>query len=407
MGAQDEGKVPVKKDTAGSAGQQSGEPLVFKLEEPAAPSPPTEEPLEFALDPVPDDKENFIPEPASDFSFADSPSAPRPEKKEEPAPVFSEPSAVPLGAQPAVSGGRDVPAPEAKPVAKAHMPGPQGKRIEKKPGPHNVQAKAEPVREQHIPPKDAASNRQKRSGFPTRAALIAGGAVLAAGSCIAVFLLLRPAQEVKTVEKPVVPVKKIHAQPPAAEQQAASTKQAQEPVQALIKKPETVRPAEPVKKPTPPAMAVYEDTNAYFFLNIPGGFTIRDQSAGTKTNVDFDYGSGAVRMNIAVHPLQSSSDIEKEMYTVIVDVQQGRGAFAGMNVASYSPGKLSGEKSYEIMLSGQGEAEARRLCFLAVNSYGKHASIVICCDNIREDQSKGLFDSLRNAVTKSFLIYPN
>ncbi|MEI6126784.1 MAG: hypothetical protein WCQ99_09570, partial [Pseudomonadota bacterium] len=158
------------------------------------------------------------------------------------------------------------------------------------------------------------------------------------------------------------------------------------------------------KNPAPEVTA-FQDSNTFFFLNMPGGYTLDDTSAANKTSVTFTY-TPNVTITVNARPWKAEWNPDAEMYNKILEIQEGRGNFSGSKIESYGLTEFGGIKGYGISLAGYQELLFCKKQIYVLCGYKKIVFIEILCKNCRRAHIEKLFNQVKESITKSFLIYP-
>lgn len=257
-----------------------------------------------------------------------------------------------------------------------------------------------PLSEEFAAVPEASSEKKIFGISPKHAAMSGAVFVLLLVAAASLYFMNASLDSKSKIPSPAAPKSSVSQEPEPRQDNPS-------PEVSVVQKPALQElPAQESITDEPPAdIASYQDSNAFFFVSLPQGYTVQDTSTGTKTNVLITYAPNiSVRISAGRHT--DPWHAETEMYNKMALLQQPHNGFASARIDGYSLFELGGGNGYEIAASGYRGASFCKLQVYCLTGYQKTVSIEIICQNCRNPQIEELFNRIKESIINTFLLYP-
>jgi len=252
-----------------------------------------------------------------------------------------------------------------------------------------------------VPEQEEAAPWGKIFGMYPKHAAMSGAVVFLLLVAAASLYFINTASYLKNrVPPPATPQESIPALPGSGQEKPSPEESA---VQMPVQKEQPLQ--EDITDHSTADMASYQDPNAFFFVNLPQGYTVQETASGSKTDVLIIYPPN-IRLKISARRRTAPWNAETEMYNTIALLQQPHDGLAAAKIDTYSLCELGGGSGYEIAAAAYSGSIFCKLQVYCLTGYKKTVSIEIVCQSCRNPQIEKFFNRIKEAISKTFLLYP-
>jgi hypothetical protein len=242
-------------------------------------------------------------------------------------------------------------------------------------------------------------NQDQANGRPGRRTLLISGACAAVVIVLAIAaLLLKPVFFPAAPEPAPVPPPKAKSAP--VKQKKEPVPEKQETTEAVAEVQEEVQDViEPQQPET--AHEFFQDEKGWVSINLPPGYTFKEQSLQGRTSVNISYGND-IRLVLTVMPEAEVWNAEDEMYASIVRMQES----GSRTVQTYSALKQAGCPGYMIHYINQREQKSIQTALYRFVCFNKSARLEVANLIWRTEAGRELGQQIYAAIETSFFVYP-